>query len=166
MGRRTDDDAEFEALFRRSYAPLWRALSLISGDREMAADAVQDAFVQAHRHWPKISTYDNPAGWLRRVALHRLSNGRRGKGRQRAAARRLAAERPGPDGSIGFDVDVAAAVAALPLQQRTAVALFYVADIQIADVAEAMGISSGTVKSHLHDARVNLEGRLGVRDEY
>ena len=51
-----------EALFRTHYARLVRALTLVSGSREAAADAVQEAFVKAHLHWGRIRRYDDPAG--------------------------------------------------------------------------------------------------------
>ena len=63
----TDVDDPLEMLFRAHYARLVRALTLVSGSREMAADAVQEAFVKAHLHWWRIKRYDDPIGWIRRV---------------------------------------------------------------------------------------------------
>ncbi|HZB42618.1 MAG TPA: sigma factor, partial [Ilumatobacter sp.] len=62
--------SHFDALFADHYARLVRALTLVAGDREVAADAVQEAFVRAHLRWRKIGRYDDPIGWVRRVAIN------------------------------------------------------------------------------------------------
>ena len=82
-------NVEYEALFTREYARLVATLGVAWHDPEAAADAVQDAFVQAHRHWRKVSRYDDPAAWVRRVAINRLINARRGRTRQNAALPKL-----------------------------------------------------------------------------
>lgn len=140
-----------------------RALAL-TADREDAADAVQDAFLAAHRHWRRISVYDDPAGWVRRVAVNRLSNRRRGLGRRDAAMRRLSSQPLLPDPTPA-DLDLADAVKALPRGQRLAVGLHYLADLSVDDVAAAMGVAPGTVKSQLHDARLALARHLEVLDD-
>jgi DNA-directed RNA polymerase specialized sigma24 family protein len=66
-GRPLDEDG-FESLFRGQFAPTVRALTLVAGDREAAADAVQDAFLQAHRHWGRVSGLEDPAAWVRHAA--------------------------------------------------------------------------------------------------
>jgi RNA polymerase sigma-70 factor (ECF subfamily) len=59
--------ATVEALFRQSYKPIVQALALACGDLAAAEDATQDAFAQAWRRWDRISRYDNPGAWVRRV---------------------------------------------------------------------------------------------------
>jgi RNA polymerase sigma-70 factor (ECF subfamily) len=151
---------EFDQLFRREYPRLVRALTLAGGDPEAAADAVQDAFLQAHRHWRRVGAYDDPAAWLRRVAVNRLANRRRGARRLRAFVARTppAVAVDGPDAA---ELDLRRAVASLPRQQRLSVALHYLADLPVADVAAALEVRPGTVKSHLYDARKALAGALG-----
>ena len=146
---------DVEAFFRAHYARLVRALALACGDGELAADAVQEAFVRAHTRWRTLRHYDDPVGWVRRVALNLLADDRRRTTRKQRAIARLAAEPAAtadPPVADGLD----ALLAALAPQQRTAVALFYVDDLSVAEVAAAMDISEGTVKSHLHDARKRL----------
>jgi RNA polymerase sigma-70 factor (ECF subfamily) len=149
-----------EEVFRQEYVRLVRALSVASGSVDAATDAVQESFLAAARHWRRISGYDDPAAWLRHVALHRLADQRRASSRRQRALPRLAAGTTTADREP--DVDLANAVAALPQQQRVAVCLHYLADLSVADVAEAMGVTEGTVKSHLHDGRVALRRVLGV----
>jgi Sigma-70 region 2 len=65
-----------EALFKAEFARLVRGLALVEGT-EAAADAVQEAFIQADRQWRKVGRLVDPAAWVRRVAMNRLLNGRR-----------------------------------------------------------------------------------------
>jgi RNA polymerase sigma-70 factor (ECF subfamily) len=162
------DGVEFERLFRDEYPRLVRSLTLVCGDGEVAADVVQDAFVQAHRHWRRVAAYDDPATWVRRVAINRAINHRRGVRRLRRFVDRAAppdrSHRSGgtepPDLAAGLDLW--RAVAALPHQQRHVVALHYLADLPLAEIAAALGIQPGTVKAHLHHARIALADRLGT----
>ena len=110
-----------------------------------------EAFIAADRRWRRVAD-DDPAGWIRRVAVNRLLNGRRNV-RRRAAI--VAAIRPVDDNALDDSLlDLRRAVAALPPWMRAAVCLHYLADLSVADVADALGISSGTVRSlSLHDAR-------------
>ena len=150
-----------EAMFLAHYARLVRALTVIGGDREAADDAVQEAFIQACLSWDRISNYDDPVAWVRRVALNRLSNQRRSLFRRFGALARSAepdpVAGPSPDG-----LDLAAALQRLPEQQRTAVALHYVEGLKVREVAVAMGITEGTVNRHLHRARETLRPALEV----
>lgn len=149
-----------EELFRVEYVRLVRALTVSAGDADAAADAVQDAFVQANRHWARISRYDDPTAWLRRVAVNRITNQGRSRQRRRAALPRLLAISPETVVDVHPDFDLRCAITKLPLQQRTVVCLHYLADLSIEEVSQAMGIAPGTVKSHLHDARRSLTATL------
>jgi RNA polymerase sigma-70 factor (ECF subfamily) len=160
-------DPEYETLFRDTYAPLVRALSLAAGSIDDAADAVQDAFVQLHRHWRRVRAYDNPAAWVRRVAINRIANQRRRRARRDVAA--IAALGAIVDVSdhatgAGDRLDVLAAVAQLAPGQRLAIGLYHLAGLTVAETAAALGVSEGTVKSQLHDARAHLRVVLEVID--
>ena len=153
----------FEALFRREFGPLVQALTLVAGDREAAADAVQDAFVQAHRHRERVLGLESPTGWLRHVALNRIRNQHRGQQREAAALPRLVS---GDESVDGLDVEVgageaaAAMVASLPPQQRSAAAMYYLLDQTTAAIADHLGVTEATVRSHLRAARKRLHEQL------
>jgi RNA polymerase sigma-70 factor (ECF subfamily) len=66
-----------DSLFRAHYGRLVRALTLACNDPEIATDAVQEAFVKAPLHWRRIQQYDDPVGWIRRVAINRLRDDHR-----------------------------------------------------------------------------------------
>lgn len=160
-----DQDDQFGDLFRATYAPLVRTLAIVHGDRDAAADAVQDAFLQALRHWRRVSRYDDPAAWVRRVALNRLANRRRSRNRREAALRRLhvVVGQQRVEASVTDEVGLLAAIRALPERQRTAVALYYLLDLPTSEVAGQMQVSEATVRSHLHDARLALKERIGAQ---
>lgn len=143
-----------EELFRAQYAPLCRVLSVFCGNEEMAADAAQEAFVQAWLHWSRVRGLDRPEAWLRRVAVNRLLNRRRSLVRRARALLRL---RPA-EAAVDPDrrMDLVAALRALPTQQRLAVVLRYVGDLSLTETAEAMGVSEGTVSQHLARGRSRL----------
>ena len=146
---------DFDQAFIDHYERLVRSLTVVAGDRELAADAVQEAFVKAHLRWRSISRYDDPVGWIRRVAINRLRDQHRRDERKRRAIGRLSrrAEVVQPEAEIDeFD----RLLAALPRQQRVTTALFYVEGLSIAEIASTLDIAEGSVKSHLHDARRRL----------
>lgn len=165
-------DDSLELLFRAHYGRLVRALTLVAGDREVAADAVQEAFVKAHLNWWRLKHYDDPIGWVRRVAINRLRDVNRRRVREKRAVDRLVAQawdgaEPAAEELTitgAGDSALAQLVAELPRQQRLAVTLFYVAEMNIAEVAKAMGINAGTVKFHLHQGRERL--RLGLPTDH
>ena len=142
-----------DALFHAEYARLVRVLG-VAFDPADAADAVQEAFIAADRRWRVVSTYSDPAGWVRRVAINRLLNGRRNNRRR---AEILATVRPVADVDLGDELlDLRRSFAALPDRIRVTATLFYMADLPVEQIAEQMGISANTVKSNLHDARTRL----------
>lgn len=151
-----------EELYRAEFPRLVRSLAVVDGP-EAAADAVQEAFLAADRRWRKVSELDDPVGWIRRAAINRLLNGRRNTRRR---AQLLAGIRPVVvDDLDPLDLDLLAAIRALPTQQRLVVCLHHLGGYRVDDVAADLGIAPGTVKSHLHDARRALRARLEVTDD-
>jgi len=134
---------------------LVRALTIVAGDPETAADAVQEAFVKAHLRWRKISKYDDPVGWIRRVAINQLRDDHRRTGRKRRALSRLSSRSETTTQMPEID-EFDRLLTELPRQQRATTALFYVDGLTVSDIAGALDIAEGTVKSHLHDARRRL----------
>ena len=153
---------QFETLFKAEYARLVGVLSALGGDRQVAEDLVQEAFVRAYRGWDRVSQYDDPAGWVRRVAVNCLRSHRRSL--QRRLRRLLshngvpASDDRGVKGSPSLGV--AEALRRLPTRQGQAAALFYVAGYTGREVSDVMGVSEGTVKQHLSRARVALRAAL------
>jgi RNA polymerase sigma-70 factor (ECF subfamily) len=159
-------DAEVEAMvfedfFRDEYPRLVPMLHALTGDRHGAEDLAQEALMKAQRDWRRISTYERPGAWVRRVALNASSNALRRRGRERQALGRIGATEIPTEEQPGTDDELWRAVRELPVQQRWVVVLHYVADRSIADIATVLECSEGTVKTHLSRARAALARRLG-----
>ncbi len=154
--------AGVEALFSRHYAPLVRSLSFVALDRDLAADAAQEAFFQLYLKWDRISQYDDPIGWVYRVAINRCKDHRRAIVRAARLLEWVAGSMDRDGSSWTPEIDFKDALRRLPGRQRTAAALHYVADLSVAQVAEVMDISEGAVKSHLSRARESLRAELGA----
>jgi RNA polymerase sigma-70 factor (ECF subfamily) len=153
---------DFDAFFRAEYPRLVGALSVAVG-AEQAADVAQEAFVRANARWSRVRRMDRPGAWTRRVALNLVTDHHRRLRRRRAIDPLLVA-----DESVEMapqDRDLAEALAALPTRQRLVVVLHYLLDLSVADVAREMGISDGTVKATLHQARASLRAKLEVIDD-
>ena len=153
-----------DTLFRLHYSRLVRALTLVCGDREQAADAVQEAFVKAHQRWRRLQYYDDPVGWIRRVAVNGLRDQHRRNTRKNAAVERLGRTTTGvvaePQGQDLEGDGIMELRAALPRQQRLCLALFYVDGLSVAETAATLNLSEGAVKFHLHQGREKLRGIL------
>jgi RNA polymerase sigma-70 factor (ECF subfamily) len=151
---------DLETMFRAHYGRLVRALALVAGSQEAAADAVQEAFVKAHLHWRRVQRYEDPVGWIRRVAINKLRDENRRQGRKERAVERLQTEARIETVEWSNGTDVGALLAELPRQQRLAMALFYVEGLSVAEVAETLTLSEGAVRFHLHQGRNRLRGQV------
>ncbi len=161
-----DGPADFDETFREHYWPMVRSLSVACGDREAAADAVQDAFTRAYSRWRRISRYEHPAGWIRHVALNRLRDHFRHEARGVRARERMAGQATTTvDAPELPDDALMAAVRALPTQQQIAVSLFYVEQLSVREIAASMKLSEGAVKYHLHAGRGALREWLATGTE-
>lgn len=153
----TGADEEFVGLYQTEYPVLVRSLYFVVYDRELARDIAQEAFVQLFARWRRVSHYERPDAWVRRVAIRMAVRAvKRERGR-----RRLEHELDLAPPQAAIDIDVLRAVARLPTAQRAAVVLFYLEDRPVADVAEILACSEVTAKVHLHRARKRLADLLG-----
>jgi RNA polymerase sigma-70 factor, ECF subfamily len=113
---------------------LVRSLGVAFG-AESAADAVQEAFIRADRKWTSVGSLDDPAGWVRRVAVNRLLNARRDRIRREEI---LATVRSIPDADLTAELlDLRRAVNSLPARMRASLCLHYLAGFSVREVAAA-----------------------------
>ena len=148
---------DYAAFFRAEFAAVTRTAYLVLHDRDAAEDVAQDAFTQLYLNWAKISEYERPDAWVRRIAV-RMAVRAANRGRLLGTLLgRLEAPRP----ESGADLDLAAALRRLPPQQRAAVALHYYEDRPLAEVAEILKCSHATAKVHVFKARRKLAALLG-----
>jgi RNA polymerase sigma-70 factor (ECF subfamily) len=163
--RESTAPVHFDDFFRSEYPRLVPMVHALLGDRDRAEDVAQEALAAAQQAWPTVSRYERPGAWVRRVALNRTSNVRRRRGRELVALRRIGAGPEAVDDPTSGDEQLWRSVRELPEQQRHAVILYYVDDRSVADVAEILQCSEGTVKTHLSRARSALARALGRPEE-
>lgn len=157
--------ADFDDFYIRSYKRTLGLAYSLTGDWGHAEDLVQDAYAAAHKGWAALSTYDDPAAWIRRAVLNRAASRRRRFGREIRALTRVWARRGSDRETEPYDERFWRAVATLPPQQAKVVALYYVEDLSVADVALVLGCSIGAVKTHLSRARHTLHALLVDKPE-
>ncbi len=150
---------QFEVFYREEYGLVVALTYALSGSRAAAEDLAQEAFLRAHRDWESIGSHAAPGAWVRRVAIN-LAIGRFRRLRSEAAAKArlivpVSLEPAGPE----FDA-FWGEVRKLPKRQAQVVALHYVEDLSVGDIALVLGIAEGTVKALLHQARQRLERQL------
>ena len=140
-------------LHRAEYRNLVRLARLLLDDLATSEEVVQDAFVALQLRWRTIREPEKAAAWLRSAVL----NGARSQLRRRRVRERLL-PRPGPDGppaDRGALADeehrrVVAALRRLPPRQQEALVLRFYLELSERETAEAMGVSAGSVKTHVH----------------
>jgi len=159
-GRGSAESKSFDAFFDEYFDRTRRLLEVIVGDAHIAEDAAQEAFARAFVRWDEVSAMNRPQGCVMKVGLNHARDVFR---RERRAERRQAdlVETPESHFDSENDFELIAELRALPLRQRQAVVLHYLADLPLEEVAAYMECALGTVKSTLHSAlaklRVNTE---------
>lgn len=162
-GARVDRvDDSFDVFFRSEYARLAGLASVLCGDREDGRDLAQEALSRAFERWDDVAMLERPGAWVQRVMVNLARDHAR---HRRVRHRRLPVLAREASGQAGvepspFDGEFWAAVGRLPERQRTAVALFYVGDRSVTEVAHVMGVAEGSVKTTLHQARRRLRELL------
>lgn len=154
----------FEDFYEREYARVVALAFTLSGSRSGAEDLAQEAFLAAHRRWAKIASYDRPDAWVRRVVSNAaVSLVRRRVAELKALARLghqpVVPELP-PSSEEFWDE-----VRALPRRQAQVLALHYLEDRPVAEIAQILGVAVGTVTAHLHAGRTALARRLQAEEE-
>jgi RNA polymerase sigma-70 factor (sigma-E family) len=144
--------ASFEEFVQARSGSLMRTAMLLTGqNRVEAEDLLQLALERAYRHWPRVSQSGEPERYIRRILANASAD------RWRRLARRPEQVLPPADGVPGVPDHAAEvadrdyllrALAALPPRQRAVLVLRYFDDLPEAEIAEMLGCSLGTVKSH------------------
>jgi RNA polymerase sigma factor (sigma-70 family) len=153
---------DLDALFREHATPLLRLAVVLTGDRPLAEELVQESFVRLHRSG-SLPAAGTELAYLRRTVIN-LSHGHH---RHLRVVRRQ--PEPTIDSMPAAEVDavrrdgqrqVVAAVRGLSGRQRDCIVLRFYGDLSDTEIADALGISAGSVKTHLHRARAALANRL------
>ena len=157
-GWRVDaNEAEYSEFFREEFAPVVRTAYLIVHDQPTAEDIAQEAFTQLLRNWQKISGYERPDAWVRRIAIRLAVRYARRERMRDLLLRWVDTPRP----AAPPDLDLARAIRLLPPRQRAVVALHYYEDRPLTEIAVLLGCSHSTAKVHIFKARRRLAALLG-----
>lgn len=172
-------DTAVAELYAAHWSGLVRLAWLLLHDDQAAEEVVQDAFIAVHRRWESLRNPDSAAAYLRRAVVkgarsdlrHRgvqeryLARQRReavGHGAARGSAR---AEASAEDRALDVEATQSMIVALrrLPQRQREVLTMRYYLDLSEAEIADALGISTGSVKAHAHRGLASLRDRVEAR---
>jgi RNA polymerase sigma factor (sigma-70 family) len=158
-------EPSYESFFRSEYRGLVALAYAMTGSRVVGEDLAQDALLVAYRRWDYIAGLDRPEAWVRRTCTYLASSWRRRKGAEIRAMVRSGSTRVNPptldpaadDGAEEFWANVRK----LPRRQAQCIALRYVYECPVAEIAMILGCSEGSVKQHLARAKASLQASLG-----
>ena len=160
---RAPAEVEFQEIFAASYRRLVVQLYGVTGDAAEAEDLVQEAFVRAAAAGRSFLLVDNPEAWLRAVAIN-VQRSRWRKLRNFSRIRERLAGPPTDLPALEERMDVIEALRGLPEGQREAVALHYLADLPVEEIARTLRVPEGTVKSRLSRGRDALAVVLTMQE--
>jgi RNA polymerase sigma-70 factor, ECF subfamily len=153
------DARRFDEFYRDTSVRMVRYAYAMTGDLGDAQDVTQEAYTRAWRNWRTVADHPSPEGWVR-LAVSRLANDRW----RRLSGRRAALIRSGPPPVVPppseNTVLLTAALRRLPEHLRQAVALHYLFDMSVAQIAAETGAATGTVTSWLTRGRAELAAVL------
>lgn len=152
----------FDALYRSEYRAVLQLAYVLSGSWAIAEEVTQESFL---RLLARLERLHNPEGWVRQVAANLARSRLRRMSAELRALGRLGARPvvpPAPSEQLPAELDrFWVEVRALPRRQAQAVALHYLEDRPVREVAELMGCAEGTAKALLYQARQRLARQLG-----
>jgi RNA polymerase sigma-70 factor, ECF subfamily len=154
----------FERFYESQYATVTRLAYSLCGSLAVAEELAQEAFVAAHARWRRISLFDRPDLWVRRVVINRSLSYRRRLASERIALERVSQAPTSPNEPDLADDEIWQALRSLSDRQTEVLALVYVEDRPIAEVAEILRLGEETIRTHLKRGRAALATRLGERE--
>ncbi|TDP92826.1 SigE family RNA polymerase sigma factor [Labedaea rhizosphaerae] len=156
--------ADYEDFVRAHLPRLLRCATMLTGEREQAADLVQDVLVKAYRRWSRISDADHPDRYVLRMVTNGYLSWRR-SGSARLIAVGDPPDEAGPDDFASEHAardDMWRRLARLPKRQRAVVVLRYYEQLSDADIADVLGCAQATVRAHAHKALTTLRHGLTI----
>jgi RNA polymerase sigma-70 factor (sigma-E family) len=161
MPPRTPTDEQFTELVQGAWASLYRTAYLMLGDHAEAEDLVQTSLAKTYATWHRVRDVDAAVGYARTVLVNTASSWFRRRSWRNERPTEHLPETSYEHADPGDRPTVIAALATLPPRQRAVIVLRFYEDLSVAQVAEALGCSEGTVKSQNSEALSKLRVRLG-----
>src|SRR5688572_26940986 len=137
---------DFEHFYLREYRGVVELAYALSGNRAGAEDISQEAFLRAHRDWHRVGRYQHPGAWVRRVAVNLATSAVRRRLIEARALARVWTREPVLVELPPSGADFWRAVRSLPRRQAQVIALHYLEDLSVVEVARVLGCTEGTVK--------------------
>lgn len=160
----TVEPSSFEVVYRAELLSLVSLGASLTGSREAGADLAHEAMLRAYRAWDTVGSLDRPGAWVRRVLIN-LATDRHRRSIHEHRALTLVNGATSVPPVEATNTAFWAAVRALPARQRAAVALHYLDDLSIDEIADVLQVKPGTIKSALFAARKSLAKTLQVDEE-
>jgi RNA polymerase sigma-70 factor, ECF subfamily len=161
-------DPELLAFLENNYARLVAGLALMSGSVPLAEDAAQEAMARAWERMDRGQHFESVTAWITVVSTNLVRSGLRRRLAEHRALARLAAGGADRGGSMTMPeeaVDVVRAIQSLPRRQREALVLHYWLEMTVVEIAAALRVSEGTVKTALSRGRHHVAQSLTEVDE-
>jgi RNA polymerase sigma-70 factor (ECF subfamily) len=153
----------FEALYRAERSSILAVAAALVGDWGVAEDVVQESFAEAYLQWKTVGRFERPGAWVRRVAINKAISRLRRRGVETRVLGRVGLGAQATTDAPVADAELWETVRGLPRRQAQVVALTYIMDLTMTEVADVLGCSEGSVKTHLHRARERLAREMPDR---
>jgi len=169
------DQQAFSDIVDQYSTLMLRTASMIVGDRDIAEDVVQDAFIQAWHHLADLRKAGALRPWLMRIVVNQCISFKRRLARSTAFVRQALSEQETDlvaqiaddyKGLMERDWDLAHAIENLPMKQRVAIVLHYYNGMTLPEMADTLHISENTLKKRIQAALTNLRRVLGTSSSY
>lgn len=161
--RRSDGDDEFKGFYERLQPRAISVARRLLGDPAVAEDIAAEAFARAYARWAKVRKHPNPDAWLLRVVGNVAIDHVRHETRRPTPDDASTRHDPSADDAT-LRIDLTDAMQHLSGRQQEVVVLRYLIDLPEEDVAASLGMSTGSVKTHLHRATTKLRAELDNPD--
>jgi RNA polymerase sigma-70 factor (ECF subfamily) len=156
----TSHDEEFDQFFGDGFERCVAVARRITHDGEASKDLAAEAFARAWARWPRLASQATRQGWVLKVTANLAIDATRRKAVKPEGSRDTEAE-----DAVATRLALAAALWSLPRRQRQAIVLRYLADLSEPAAAMALGVSPGSVKTHVHRGLLRLREMLQEPDD-
>lgn len=161
--RQSAGDDEFRSFYERLQPRAISVARRLIGDAAVAEDLAAEAFARAYARWGSVRKHPNPDAWLLRVVGNVAVDHVRHESRRPAVRGDDVRRDPSAD-DASLRIDLTEAMRHLSGRQQEVIVLRYLIDLPEDEVATSLGMSTGSVKTHLHRARAKLRAQLDVGD--
>ena len=160
-------DDDFRAYVDRSWPRLVRTARLLGSGAADAEDVAQSALLKVYLAWDQVSRASNIDGYVYRILVNtRITAARRRSAHEIPTAELDRATTPDPAPEIVLADLLVGALRTLPQKQRAVVVLRYYADLSVPQIAEVLGVPTGTLKSRLHRAEMTLQNDSALLEAF